>query len=173
MTLTILSAPLSRRHAFSRFEPELVNHRQGGDAGPTSLGTLSAESDGGESGFDGVSSAQVRPVFSREVVEGEEHPLVFFQAIAGLWVFELVVRQEPIVGGQGILTRRGQIQVVKHLFSPALQTLGQLIEHVGGLMYPAALLLDSGTEFLLQGDPETERPVTGGQLGRFSSGREL
>ena len=35
-------------------------------------------------------------------------------------------------------------------------------------MNPTALLLNAGTELVLQGDPKAERPVTGGQLGRVA-----
>jgi hypothetical protein len=83
-----------------------------------------AESDRREGRFDGVGGAQVWPVLGREVVEGEEHVLVFLQTVTRLWVFELIVGQEPIVSRQGILTRRGQVHVVEHLLGPTLQALG-------------------------------------------------
>src|SRR5690242_21610489 len=68
--------------AFLGFKAEFKYHGQGGQAGAAALGSLRAEPDGGKGGFNGVSGAQVRPVFGREVVKGKEHLLVFFQAVA-------------------------------------------------------------------------------------------
>ena len=61
--------------------------------------------DGGEGRFNGVSGAQVWPVFGREVIEGKQDFLVLFQTIARFGVLELMVGQEPIVGRQGVLAR--------------------------------------------------------------------
>ena len=46
-----------------------------------------------------------------------------------------------------------------------LDGLRELVEHVGGLVHPTALLARRPVD-LAQGFPETERPVAGGQLGR-------
>ena len=50
------------------------------------------------------------------------------------------------------------------LFGLGLQSLGQLVEHVGRLVDPAALLARGGID-LRQRLPEAQRSVAGGQLG--------
>jgi hypothetical protein len=45
--------------------------------------------------------------------------------------------------------------------------LGNLSSTLAVLVHPATLLFDEGAKFLLQRDPEPERPIAGGQLGRL------
>src|SRR5690349_5799026 len=124
MTLAIFSAPFSRRQHFWASRPSLKTMTKVALRDPQPLVRSRTKPDGGKGRFNRVGGAQVGPVLSREVVESEEHLLVFLQAIARLWVFELIVAQEPIVGGQGVFAGRSQVHVMKHLLGPTLQAFG-------------------------------------------------
>jgi len=52
---------------------------------------------GGEGRLDGVGGADVDPVFGREVVESEQHLLIFSQTLAGFGVFGLVAFEKCVI----------------------------------------------------------------------------
>jgi hypothetical protein len=60
---------------------EFEDHGQGCDARAASFGSLGAESDRGKGRFNGIGSAQMRPVLGRKVVKGEQPFFVLFQAL--------------------------------------------------------------------------------------------
>jgi hypothetical protein len=88
-------------------------------------------------------------VFGREVVETEGRVLVFLQALASFGVLQLVVAQEPIIRFEGVWLGGRQVDVVKQLLGPALQTLGQFIQDIGRFVHPATLLFHAGLKLLL------------------------
>lgn len=87
----------------------------------------------------GVGGAQMAPVFGREVVERHQAITILGQGLDRLRVFGLVDRSELVERFRcRILSRRhpDRLQVGLGL---ALHTLGRAVEHVGGLVHPAAL----------------------------------
>ena len=82
---------------------QFVDHHQGGISRAASFGLACAVADGAEGGFNGIGGTEVSPVGGWEIVKGEQHVLVFFQAGAGLGVSGFIQGQEVLVGAQGIL----------------------------------------------------------------------
>lgn len=101
------------------------------------------ESDRGEGAQDGVGGPQVAPVLGREVVEGEEHVAVLGQAGTGLLVFGAVLLQEVAAGFPGLPVGLRESDLVKVGLGLRLQSLGELVEDVGGLVHHADSVDDS------------------------------
>src|SRR5262249_33817917 len=85
------------------------------------------------------------------------------QALRRLGVFRLVCPQEQVERLVGLGPPWGQVNRVQHLLGFGLDTLGQLVQHVGRLVHPAALLAHLRPE-LPYGLPEPQRPVADRQL---------
>jgi len=81
----------------------------------------------------------VDPVLCREVIEGEEHILVFHETVTGLLKLCPVEGKEGIIGNQGLFLCRRHRDVVDLFLG-----FGHLIQDVHGLMDPAALFLCVG-----------------------------
>ena len=56
---------------------QLEDQCQDGVLGDTASGFVGSETDGGKGGFNGISGANMRPMLSREVEEGEQDIAVF------------------------------------------------------------------------------------------------
>jgi len=89
---------------------------------------------------DRVRRPQVDPVFGREVVEGQQRVAILRQALSRLGVLALVGGHEQVERLLGIGLRRSHPDLMQLLLGLRLQSLRQLVEHVGRLMNPAALL---------------------------------
>jgi hypothetical protein len=74
---------------------EFEDHGPGRNARAASFGALGAEPDRSKGRFNGIGSAQMRPVLCREVIKGEQPFLVFSQALGRFWNNVLSLRQEP------------------------------------------------------------------------------
>jgi hypothetical protein len=79
------------------------------------------------------------PVFSREVVEREQHIAILGQTFTGHGVLGLVFFQEGVERLRGVLARIGHPDLVDVGLGPGLHALGHVVQHVGGLVKPAAL----------------------------------
>ena len=104
-------------------------------------------------------------MLGREVVESLQSIAVLDQAFDRLGVLGAVGLEEEVKGVLGIHSGLGHPDVLEVALGFALYALGQLVEHVGGLVDPAALLAGVAVD-LVQGFPEAERDVAGGKLGR-------
>jgi hypothetical protein len=147
---------------------QLEHQGQDGVLGDTAPGLVSSQSHGGEGGFNGVGGANVRPMLSGEIEEGEQDIPVFGQTLGGLRILGLVGLDEPVEGLMGLGFGVGSINLPEGLFRLRLLPFGEFVEHVRGLMHPAALGLRGG-KHLGQGFPEAQRPIANGDgeaLGR-------
>ena len=115
--------------------------------------------------FYGSGRAQVLPVLGREVVEGEQPRAVLGQAGRGLVVLGAVGLQEEVERLLGPILGLGHPDVLPVPLGLGLEGLGQLVQHVAGLVQPAALFARRAVA-LAQGLPEAARSVADGQLGR-------
>ena len=140
--------------------------------------------------FDGVGGPQGLPLPRWIAQEGEQPLLCLFQAVRHAPASEPPLGHEGLarlahvlgvlgvhhVGVVGLdlvvqfLRRMGHPNFLEVALGFALYALGQLVEHVGGLVDPAALLAGVAVD-LAQGFPEAERAVAGGKLGATPSGR--
>ena len=77
---------------------QFVDHHHRGVSGATSFGLSCAVANGAEGGFDRSGGREVSPVGSREIVKGEQHVLVFFQARTRFGVFGFIEGQEVLIG---------------------------------------------------------------------------
>src|SRR6056297_672899 len=102
-------------------------------------------------------------VLGRKVVEREQLVSIIDQAFAGLWVFRLERVDEQIEGGMRILAGLGLPYVVQHFPSFGLGALGKVIEHIAGLMHPAALLAGC-RENVFQRRPEAHGTIAQSQF---------
>ena len=104
------------------------------------------------------------PVLGREVIEGKEDVFILRQALTGTGELLPVEGDEGVHGYKGLLPGIGPVDVMDPLLCPGLCPLRHLVEDIGCLMYPAALLLRIGV-YLPQGGPEAETPVADGEIG--------
>ena len=108
----------------------------------------------------------MRPMFGGKIVEGEEDVLVFFETFAGFGILRRVQLQESVVRGQRGFFRRGEIHLMNHLLCVWLNAFRHLVEDIGSLVYPAALMFCFGI-LLAESRPETKCAVSHGKLGRM------
>ena len=142
---------------------ELEDHRQAGDAGAVAFGLAMPQSHRGERAFDGVGRPQVQPVLRREVIEGQQLVSIFLKHSVALgYLARKFPRRCRRLGR--LRAGRRHPDFMQFLFGCRLQAFGQLIQHIGRLVHPAALFAGRRTD-LLQRLPEPERPVADGQFG--------
>ncbi len=142
---------------------QLEHQGQDGVLGDTAPGLVGSETDGGKGGFNGVGGANMRPMLSGEIEEGEQDIPVFDQTLGGFRILGLVGGDEPIERLIGLGLVVGSINLPNGAFGLRLLAFGEFVEHIRGLMHPAALFLRGG-EHLRQGFPEAQRPIANGQL---------
>src|SRR6516165_9626749 len=81
------------------------------------------------------------PVLGRKVVERQQRIAVLGQAIGSSLVFDLVGFDKGIQCLNGILLGLGHPDLLQRTLGLGVQALGHLVQDVGGLVHPAALLL--------------------------------
>src|SRR5674476_661780 len=113
--------------------------------------------------FDGVRRPQVIPMLGREVEEGQQRFAVLRQAVDRLVMFRLVFLGEDIDRYLGQSAARRQVNFAQILLHVRLHRQRDLVQHVRGLMHPAALMRRSGKD-LIERLPEAERTVTNGDF---------
>jgi hypothetical protein len=79
------------------------------------------------------------PVLCREVIEGQQRFSVFLKALGGLGIFGLIHRHEAIESFVSLLPTGRHPNLLQGNFGLGLEALGQAVEHVFGLVDPAAL----------------------------------
>src|SRR5271166_3078207 len=105
------------------------------------------------------------PVLGREVEEGKQGFPVLSQAGDRLLVFGAVFVGEHVDGGLGGRAGRRSVNLSKVCLHIDLDREGDLVQYVGGLMNPTALMLGAGKD-LLDRLPEAERTVADREIGR-------
>ena len=96
--------------------------------------------DGREGRFDHVRRPQMHPVLGREVVEREQCFPVFGKALGGLRIFRLVGQQEGVESVLRLAAGLGHPDRLQAAFGFALHRTRQIVQHIGHLMDPVALL---------------------------------
>src|SRR5215208_2999854 len=144
---------------------ELEHHQPGGGRGQRSLRAYRAMPDCGKYTFDRVCRAQMDPVLGRPVIECQQRPLVLAEALHGFRVARPVSFLEQIDGDLGLGACRGEIDLAQGRLHPRLHGHRDLVEHVGGLVQPAALMVCARKEFI-ERLPEAQCPVPDGNPGR-------
>src|ERR1700704_5953669 len=79
------------------------------------------------------------PVLSREVVEGKQRVAILDQALDSLVVFDAPGLDEGVERGERILLGLGHPDLLERPLGLRLLALGQLVQDIGGLVYPTAL----------------------------------
>ena len=80
------------------------------------------------------------PVRGWKIVKGEEDLIVFGETLTGFFVAILIQAQESFIDLMGGLSCRRLIHLVDQSLGIGLYRFRQLIQHVGRLMHPAALM---------------------------------
>ena len=143
---------------------ELEDHGERGLVRETSFGAHRAVADGRERAFDDVGRAQMLPVLGGEVVEGEQRVAILGQALDRLVVFDAPGLDEGVERHERILLGLGHPDLLQRPLGFRLLALRQLVQHIGGLVHPAALAAGLRPHFLDR-LPEAERPVGDRELG--------
>ena len=152
------SPPVLGAHA--HFE----HHRENAGPGYASARFCSSKPNGSKGRLDGIRGSDVLPMRGRKVIECQENPSVFGQAISGLGVFLAVGRDEAVERLLCLLLRLGHPNGLKHRFSGFLRGLGQFVEDVGRFVHPAPLLSRLAEHFG-QCLPKPQGAVANGQCG--------
>src|ERR1035437_2047196 len=116
-----------------------------------------------EYAFDGIRRSQVIPMLGREVEEGQQCFTILRQAVNRLVMFRLVFLGEDIDRYLGQSAARRQVNFAQILLHVRLHRQRDLVQHVRGLMHPAALMRRSGKD-LVESLPEAERTVANGDF---------
>src|SRR5450755_4964597 len=98
------------------------------------------------------------PVLGGEVEKGEQSISIFGQAGDRLVVFGAVFVGEHVDRRLGGRAGRRSVNLSKVYLHVDLDGEGDLVQHVGGLVNPTALVLGAGKD-LIDGLPEAERAV--------------
>lgn len=120
---------------------------------------------GGEARFDRVGRAQVTPMFGREVVEREQPLAILAQHLGRLRVLGSVGNDELIKRLVRLRAGRRHPDRMQIGLGFRLHALGQTVEHIRGLVHPAALLA-RGRVDLGERRPKTHRAVAHRQFRR-------
>src|SRR5271169_6804988 len=105
------------------------------------------------------------PVLSGEVEEGEQSVPILGQAGDRLVVLGAVFVGEHVDGGLSGRAGRRAVNLPKVCLHVDLDRESDLVEHVGGLVNPTALMPGAGKD-LLDGLPEAEPTVADREVGR-------
>ena len=114
----------------------------------------------------------MEPVLGREIVERQKVLPVLAKTLYRARIFRAVLLQgqiERLVCRLSALRHPNLVQRILHL---RLHRLRQLVQHIGRLVNPAALVARLGVR-LRQNPPETQRSVTNGELRTFLRTRNL
>src|SRR5262249_40268426 len=143
---------------------ELEDHGERGLVRETSLGAHRAVADCRERAFDDVGRAQMPPVLSWKVVEGEQCVAILDQAPDRLVVFGAPALDEGIEGGKCILLGLGHPDFLQRPLGFRLLAVRQFVEDVGGFVHPAALAARLRLS-LFDCLPESKRAIGDRELG--------
>ena len=91
-------------------------------------------SHGGDCAFDGVGGAQMLPMLGGKVVERQHRRAILDQAGGRLVVFDGVGLDEGVEGAVCVVPGLGHPDFLESTLCLRVQALGQLVEHVGGLV---------------------------------------
>src|SRR6201981_1635362 len=111
------------------------------------------------------------PVLGGKVEEGEQSVSVLSQACDRLLVFGAVFVGEHVDSDLGGRAGRRSINLSKVCLHIDLDREGNLVQHVGGLVNPTALVPGAGKD-LLDRLPEAERAVADSALSSIRACRE-
>ena len=158
--MAVQSSPFLRRRL-----SELEHHRKACSPGAAAFGLAVTKTDGRERRFNRVGRPQVTPVFGWKVVERHQHVAVFLEAFACRCVLRTELFQEVVKRFVRIILCFGLPDFVQVAFRFGLNTLGHLVQNVGRLVNPAALLT-SLWEHFADRRPEAQSTVANGNLRR-------
>ena len=113
----------------------------------------------------GFGGAQMLPMLGGKVVERQHRLAVLDQACGRLVVLDGAGLDEGVEGAVCVVPGLGHPDLLESTLCLRVLALGQLVEHVGGLVHPTALAAGPGPHFLDR-LPEAERAVGDGEFGR-------
>ncbi len=125
---------------FLRALDELEHHGKGCFVRQTTFRTDRSMTDGRERAFDRIRGPQVFPMLGGKIIERQQYVAIFLEAGNGFVVFDSVKLDEVIEGRLGVVARLGHPNVLQRGLGPRLDALRRFVEHVPGLVHPAALL---------------------------------
>jgi hypothetical protein len=121
---------------------------------------------------DLIRRTQVFPELGWEVVEGEERIAILDEAFGRFLVFDAPSLDEGIERPKRILLGFRHPDLLQRALGFRLLALRQLVQHVGGLVHPAALAAGLRPYFLDR-LPEAERAVGDREIGRHRKSAPL
>ena len=150
----------------SLWNPYPIPHGRGSLRGKcVRLSGGSWRGDGLDCGWlDGAMARYPASPIGREVVECQQRLAVSGQAVGRVRVLRFIGGEEEVQGPVRLRLRRRHPDVVEHCLGVRLDALGQLVEHVGGLVNPAALATRR-REHLGQRFPEAQCSIAGRESG--------
>lgn len=156
--------------ALGRTLPELERQTENRVTTHAASSLGGSQSHRGKGRLDRVGRADGLPVRTGKIVEREQLGAVFGQAINGLRIFVLIRRDKGVKGVVRVGAGLGHPDRLQGRFGFGLAVFRQLVQNVGGLVYPASLVARGGIN-LGHRFPEAQRAVTDRQLRR--SGQPL
>ena len=136
------------------------------------FGFASAMSDGGEGAFDGIGGADVLPMLSWEVIEGQQHVAIFGQLAHGFVVFHAIGCDEDVKGRVGIHAGFGLPNIMQMTFGFGLHRLRHRVQNMTGLVEPTALFF-RGPKDLAQRMPEPQSTIANSKISRMGEASAL
>jgi hypothetical protein len=102
-------------------------------------------------------------MLGREIIESKQRLFVLCQALNCLRVFRLIALHEVLECLERLVLGGRHPDGVQIRLRLALQMLGQIVQHIAGLMHPTPLMTHLRVEFG-QGFPEPQRTVADCEL---------
>ncbi len=106
----------------------------------------------------------MHPVLSWEVIEGKQRIFVLGETVNCLLVLGLVLGDKGFSRGLSVVSRGRPPDLVDVVFDLCALGSRQVVQDIGGLMEPAALMLGRGVD-LAKGSPEPEGTISDGEQG--------
>src|SRR6516162_2493201 len=142
---------------------QLEDHSQRGLVRQASLASHGAVTNRCECAFGDVRRTQMLPVLGREVVKDQQRLAILNETFDRLLVFDAPGLDEGIEGCERIPLGLGHPDLLQRALGLRLLTLRQLVQHIRGLVHPAALA-EGLRPYFLDGLPEAERSVGNSKL---------
>ncbi len=114
--------------------------------------------DGGKGRCNRIRCPNTLPVPRREIIKRQQIITVFFQAPGRFGIFRLIGVNEGAQSPLRLFPLRRLPDIAQRPLGLGLHGFGQAVQHVSGLMHPAALIARARVDFI-QRRPKSQRPV--------------
>ncbi len=147
-----------------RTQPQLEHHVQHPIPRQATLRPIGSVPDSPEGGLDRVGRPNTLPVLRREIVKDQQLLTILLQTPRRLRVLRLIGPDEQVKSPLGLLLVMGLPDLMQRLLGLGLCRCWQTVQHIHGLVHPAALLASIPID-LFQRGPEAHGAVANRQPG--------